>query len=205
MKNISFVFLSIFAFCLLALSGLTDAHAHSKGQQPTVPIPTVTGTPSGVIASVSLDVEDSPKVRSGPGVFYDQIGVLLPGQKVPVIGRTPGGDWLKIEYPGTAGGVGWIYAPLVSLTPGELSIVEPPPAPTVMMTQTINPTLAAQFITTPIPTRLPTFTPANPLVVPTMQDFSISTSSGGIPMGLVITILIAMGITLGVAALFQRH
>lgn len=192
--------------CLIIFgsSGLVVVNGQTKAQQPTVPIPTVTGTPSGVIASVSLDVQDNPKVRSGPGVFFDQIGVLLPGQKVPVIGRTPGGDWLKIEYPGTQGGVGWIYAPLVSLTPGELSIVEPPPTPTVALTQTINPTLAAQFITTPIPTRLPTYTPASPLIIPTLIDYSIS-SRAGIPVGLMIVILLAIGVTLGIAAFFQRR
>ena len=196
----------VFVVCITTFLSFNNSTslAAEKFQQPTVPIATVTGTPSGVIAIVSLDVVDYPKVRSGPGIFFDQIGVLLPGQRIPVLGRTPGGDWLKIEYPGTPGGSGWIYAPLVTLTPGELSIVEPPPTPTVMMTQTINPTLAAQFITTPIPTRMATFTPANPLIIPTIQDFSVSSRSG-IPVGMIIIGLLAVGATLGVAAIFQRR
>jgi len=54
-----------------------------------------------------------------------------------------------IVYLGTPGSQGWIYAPYVSLTPGELPIIEPPPTPTPLYTTTIDPTLAAQFVMTP--------------------------------------------------------
>ena len=169
-------------------------------QQPTVAIPTVTGTPEGVTATVLLDQEDAVNVRSGPGVFFDKVGILQPGQKVSVSGRSAGGDWVMIEYFGAPGNYGWVYSPVVFISPGELPIIEPPSTPTPEITQTINPTLAAQFITTPNPTRMPTYTPGDPLVIPTYTDTYRTSFLGGIPMGLVIIILAGLG---GIMALFS--
>ena len=169
-------------------------------QQPTVAIPTVTGTPEGVTAIVLLDQPDPVNVRSGPGSFFDKVGVLLPGQKVTVSGRSAGGDWVMIDYPGVPGNFGWVYSPLVYISPGELSIIEPPSTPTPEVTQTINPTLAAKFVTTPNPTRLTTFTPGDPLVIPTYEDTFSSSFMGGIPMGIIIILLAGLG---GLLALFS--
>lgn len=169
-------------------------------QQPTVAIPTVTGTPEGVTATVLLDQVDPVNVRSGPGVFFDKIGVLLPGQKVTVAGRSAGGEWIVIDYPGVPGSFGWVYSPVVSLSPGELQIIEPPSTPTPAITQTINPTFAAQFITTPNPTRMPTYTPGERLVVPQYEDSFTSSFIGRIPAGLIIIILGGLG---GLLALFS--
>ena len=187
---------------IVLLSMNITVNAESLSQQPTVLISTVTGTPVGVMAVVRLDQENQINVRSGPGVFFDNVGVLLPGQKVPALGRTAGGDWILVQYPGTQGGSGWIYAPLVSLTSGTLSIIEPPSTPTPAITQTIDPTLAAQFIQTPIPTRLPTFTPPPPVIIPTFTDYSGSTP-GLIPVGLIIIVLIGLGLLIGLFIYIQ--
>jgi len=175
--------------------------AEGMNQQPTIAIPTVTGTPEGVMVSVSIFQEETVNIRSGPNAaLYDKVGVLLPGQKAAVLGRTAGGDWVMIEYPGAPNNIGWVFTPLVDISPGEVPIVEPPFTPTPNITETINPTLAAQFVTTPIPTRLSTYTPATPLVVPTYQDFSRTSFLGNIPMGFVILILAGLG---GLLALFS--
>ncbi len=198
-------FTNIFSFAFISLIVLfivaePVAAGELIAQQPTVAIPTVTGTPEGVMATVLLDQEDPVNVRSGPGVFFDKVGVLLPGQKVSVSGRSAGGDWVMIDYPGAPGNYGWVYSPVVSISPGELPIIEPPSTPTPEVTQTINPTLAAQFITTPIPTRMPTYTPGDQLVVPTYSDTYRTSFLGGIPIGLVIIILAGFG---GLMALFS--
>jgi uncharacterized protein YraI len=168
-------------------------------QQPTGFLATVTGTPEGVMATVLIDQPDPINVRSGPSTLFDKIGVLLPGQRVSVKGRSVGGDWIMIDFPGVPGDFGWVLAGLVVLSPGELQIIEPPSTPTPIVTQTINPTLAAQFITTPDPTRMPTFTPGDRLIVPTYADTFTSSFLGKIPAGLVIFILAGMG---GLLALF---
>lgn len=192
--------------CTLALQlfwGIfSSVKAETLQQQPTVALPTVTGTPVGVMVVVNLDQPDPVNVRSGPGRLYDLIGVLLPGQKAPALGRSAGGEWILIQYPGANGGKGWVYAPVVSLTPGSLQIIEPPPTPTASANQTIDPTLAAQFIQTPIPTRKATFTPAPPLVIPTYSDYSASTT-GPIPMGLIIFIILSIGVMIGLFAILR--
>ena len=104
-----------------------------------------------------------------------------------------------IDFPGVPGDFGWVLSGLVVLSPGELQIIEPPSTPTPIVTQTINPTLAAQFITTPDPTRMPTYTPGDRLVVPTYADTFTSSFLGRIPAGLMIIILAGLG---GLLALF---
>lgn len=174
-------------------------------QQPTVSIPTVTGTPSGPIAIVYSEPEDQINVRSGPGTEYPKVGVLLNRQQVPALGSTPGGSWVQIVYPGVEGGVAWVYAPLVRIIDGVLPIVEPPPTPTLQFTPTIDPTLASQFIVDIPPTRLPTFTPAPPLVIPTFPVEEIKTGTGGIPIGFVITGLTVLGVFGLIISLLRRR
>ena len=203
LNRIQKLFLIIIFALTMLFSFLNDSvKAEKLQQQPTVMLPTVTGTPEGVMVIVNLDQPDPINVRSGPGVLYNLIGVLLAGQKVPALGKSAGGDWVLIQYQGVSGGQGWVYAPVISLTPGDLQIIEPPPTPTVSVTQTIDPTLAAQFIQTPIPTRLATFTPSSPLVIPTYTDLSSSTSRA-LPIGLVIMLLMGIGALIGLFTIFQ--
>jgi hypothetical protein len=108
---------------------------------------------------------------------------MIPGQTAPALGRSPGGDWIEIYFPGVPGDVGWIYAPLVSLTPGFLPIIEPPPTPTPKTTATLDPTLVAAYTTPIIPTRLPTFTAPPPLQVPVRGSIDAQ-SVGRNPAGL---------------------
>jgi uncharacterized protein YraI len=175
-------------FILVAVFGLALAPLslrRAAAQQPTGSVPTVTGTPGGAYIIVNMDQEQI-NVRAGPSTYkYPPIGVLLAGQQVPALGRSPGGDWIQIEYPGVTGSVGWVYAPLVRLSPGaNLQIVEPPPTPTPASTPTIDPTLAAIFIVPETATRLPTFTPAPPLAIATFTDATPARS--GVPIGLLI-------------------
>jgi len=199
MKKISLLVL-VSLVVLISISTLSVVNASVLNQQPTISIPTVTGTPKGITATVSLNQEESINVRSGPGALFDKVGVILPGQEVPVLGRSAGGDWIMIEYPGAPNNIGWVYSPLVIVSPGELPIIEPPPTVTPAVTQTINATLAAQFISTPNPTRLATFTPAEPLIIPTYADVSRTSFLGRIPMGLVVIILGGLG---GLLAIFS--
>lgn len=179
--------------------------ANVEAQIPTGSVPTVTSTASGPIVTVRLDI-DQPNinVRSGPGTSdYDIIGLLLLGQKAVAKGRSIGGDWIMIEYPGVKGGIGWVHSSLVDITPGELPVVEPPPTSTPLVTVTIDPTMAAQFVVTLAPTRLPTFTPPPQLVIPTFITEGSGIATTGIPMGLVIISLAVIGIFLGLFALAQ--
>ena len=165
--------------------GLAEPH----NQQPTVSIPTVTSSPIGPMATVNSD-QDQINVRGGPGTDYPIVGVLVAGQRVPALGRSPGGDWVEISYLGVDGGIAWVYSYYVTVDK-ELPIIEPPPTPTPRVTPTIDPTLAAQFVIELAPTRMPTFTPPQPVVMPTYTEAPNVQSPTGVPVGFLV---IGMGV-----------
>ncbi len=173
-------------------------------QQPTVAIPTVTGTPTGPIGIVYSDPEEQINVRSGPGLDYPKVGILLNRQQVPALGATPGGSWIQIIYPGVEGGVAWVYAPLLRVD-GILPIVEPPPTPTPQVTPTIDPTLASQFVIEIPATRLPTFTPPPQLVIATFPAEEPISGTGNVPIGFVITGLTVVGLFGLILSILRRR
>ena len=133
-------------------------------------------TPSGVFITVTYT--DPINVRSGPStVNYPIIGQLASGAVAPALGVSPAREWVQIAYPDSPDGTGWVYASFVSVSGGELPLVESPPTPTPLVTNTIDPTLAAQFAIQPTQTRMPTFTPPPPLSVPQFEDESSPGSS----------------------------
>lgn len=189
----------LLAGCVLILLGggvilSGNVSAEENYQQPTVSVPTVTGTPEGPTIRVNAD-NDQINVRSGPGTDYETVGVMIAGQEAPAYGRSAGGSWIQIGYLGVEGGIGWVYSPLVTILRGSsLSIVEPPPTATPRVTPTIDPTLASQFIVESAPTRLPTFTAPAELVIPTYEPPAEDVLSVTLPMGLIIVILGVIGI-----------
>ena len=198
---LSIIFLGAGLAMFLAETSLVQAS--DSYQQPTVAIATVTGTPKGPIAIVYSDPEDQINVRSGPGVNYPKVGVLINRQEVPALAKTEGGIWIKIVYPGVPEGVAWVYAPYVRVT-GELPIVPKPPTPTPETTPTIDPTLASQFISEIPPTRKPTFTPPPPLIIPTYASSPITSGTGGLPSGFIILGLVSIGV-FGLVVSFLRR
>ena len=109
---------------------------------------------------------------------------------------------MQISYPQGPGGVGWVYAYLVTLY-GTVPVVEPPPTPTPRVTPTINPTLAAQFIVDTPAVRLPTFTPPPPLAVATFPAASPLQLAGGKPLLYIMFFLAGVGLA-GVFLSFLR-
>jgi hypothetical protein len=176
----------IFMFAGMLLAFYVPAQTSVFAQQPTGSIPTVTGTPSGVIVAVYLDLAQI-NVYSGPSTYlYPAIGLLLAGQEVPAYGVSEDKNWIQIYYPGVPDSVAWVYAPYVSIKKtGKLpQIAAPPIVPTGTVESLIDPTLAAAFITPVPPTRLPTFTPPAPLVITTFSDDALN--AGRFPIGLLI-------------------
>ena len=93
-----FIRATLIVFTLFGLIGFTKINQVQAGphrQQPTVSIPTVTSSPTGPTIEVNGD-QDQINVRTGPGVFYPAVGILTARQRVPAIGRSPGGDWVQI-------------------------------------------------------------------------------------------------------------
>jgi len=190
----------LFVLGFASLLWLAPAWTPAAAQQPTGNIPTVTGTASGPFITVTNP--DGVNVRAGPSSFdYATIGYLVVGETAPALGKSLAGEWIEITYLGAPGGIGWVYAPYVSLSPGSLSILEPPPTATPRTTPTINPTFAAAFQVQMTPTRLPTFTPPPPLAT---LNFEPAAGMGSrVPMGFVILGLALIGI-LGAVISFLR-
>lgn len=204
-RKYRWLLLSIYATLLILVAFVFTTPKRVIAQQPTGSIPTVTGTPKGITATIKIGItEDRVNVRSGPNVLYPEIGVIVLGVEVPVIGKSIGGDWLVIEYPGVSGGIGWIWANYMDVSPGELKVIESPPSPVPITTITIDPTMAAQFITTPEATRLPTFTAPPPLSIPTFEA-STGQELGGVPIGLIIVVLLVLGALMGLFSYFQSR
>jgi len=195
----------LFLFLALVIAGQQPGSSSVLAQQPTGSIPTVTGTPTGPTVAVDPSLE-SVLVYSGPSMInYPAIGVLLTGVRVPALGRAQDDDnWILIRYPGVPGSKAWIYGLYVSLSGvagQELPRIEIPPTPTPASTPTIDPTLAAAFIPPENATRLPTFTAAPPLAVPTFVDET--PGAGRIPVGLLIVGFVIVGV-LGTMFSFLR-
>ena len=187
---------------VLVALGHTVAGRAATVAEPT-PIPTVTSTPMGTTVVVLGGGNPQINVRAGPSSRWPIIGVLVVGERVPAIGRTPAGEWVKIVYPGSPDGTGWVYAYVVRVEGGDLPVVEPPPTPTPKVTPTVDPTLAAQFLVEVPPTRLPTFTAPPPLIVPTFSAATPPTAR--FPSALVIGGLFLLGLFGLVVSFWQRR
>jgi hypothetical protein len=187
----SLVFWVVFLFLTSLFAMVRDVKAQQLNPEQTPAF-------SGVIATVLRGDNPEINVRSGPGVDYALVGRLPEGAQVPAIGRSIGGDWVQIRFQEAEGGIAWVYAYLVTLS-GEVPLVEPPPTPTPRTTPTIDPTLAAQFIIEKVPTRLPTFTPPPPLVIPT---YAVEEAAGAGSPEAVLYAVIGLGI-LGILGLLM--
>ncbi len=162
-----------------------------------------TPVPAGSAPFVTAQ-EEGANVRSGPSsVAYPVIGRLGVGETAPAIGVSPHHEWIEISFAGGARGTGWVYTAFVTLSPGFLPEVEPPPTPQQPATATIDPTLAAAFNVEPTQTRLPTFTPPPPLTVPVFPNSGAAT--GGFPMGMAISIIALVGAAVLGVSFFGRH
>ncbi len=158
--------------------------------------PTADSTPgAGIFITVLYD-EPQINIRMGPSsTIYPIVGTMVSGASAPALGRSPGGDWIQIEFPSAPGGKGWVYSPLVQLSPGTLQVVEPPPTPVPPSTSTVDPTLAAQFVVQPTNTRLPTFTPPPTLeIMPTFTQPSSFYTKDSVPLVVIIAALAVLGL-----------
>lgn len=192
-RSMKYSLASILLILVMAIISQTSkAEAGILRQIPTGSVPTVTSSPTGAMITVTRE-QDQINVRRGPGTNYPIVGVLIAGAQVPALGRSEGGQWIQVVYPGGPEGIAWVYSPLVTVE-GSLPIIEPPPTPTPLTTPTIDPTLAAQFIVEVPPTRLPTFTPPPPIVIPTFPPDQPVSGTGRVPMGFVIIGMAVIGL-----------
>lgn len=113
-------------------------------------------------------------VRSGPGRDFDSLGLLNQNDVVSILGKDSSGTWMKIDYPASADGTGWVAAEYLQIenidaiptldeaaempaaeTP--VSSTQPPSQPAALTDgDTANDPLA-DFVLSPASTRLAQF------------------------------------------------
>ncbi len=199
MKQIWFHLLSVILIPLLIYWTLfASAPTVVLAQQPT-------NIPAGIFITVTTE-EPQINVRMGPSSsIYPIVGTLSRGETAPALGRSQGGDWIKIEYPGAPYDQGWVYSPLVQVTGGALAVVGAPPTPPQPPTATIDPTLAAQFNILPTGTKPPTFTPPPSLNTPSFTQIPTGNSIDSVPRGIIILALVILGVIGFFLSLIQRR
>ncbi len=182
--------LALTAFVVGARAAAATALAAAPPQQAITP----TLPPNRV--EIFADVN----VRAGPGTDYDQVGVLIPGQTSPIVGRNPDGTWFEIEYVGGANGIGWVFKDLVRVV-GDLNTmptVIPPPTPTLLPTTTPVPgatqgTDSFASTATPSANRPPTFTAPAAVALPTLLPAQGISAGGAFPPAVLIIVLTVLG------------
>ncbi len=163
----------IFGFTTLVSLGSFKNPVAAQQLNTITPSPTMTMTVSAGMPYITVTYIEPINVRTGPSSFdYPIVGTLPVGGTAAAIGRSPAGEWIEIEFPESPRGTAWVYAANVTVAPPNalLPVVEPPPTPAPLETDTLNPTFVAAFPTIPTSTRLPTFTPPPPLAIPTYEN-----------------------------------
>jgi uncharacterized protein YgiM (DUF1202 family) len=128
---------------LIALIVNFSNRGTESGQAPE-PIATVTGVvtvappeptivpPTPETGAPTVTAMGIVNVRSGPGVNYPRIGLLIDGQTANAIGRSADSAWWVIELPNYVApdGRGWVSADYVTVSNAEdVPIIEAPPLP----------------------------------------------------------------------------
>lgn len=175
---------------MLIMPTVASVHAQAVSATPT---PTISGNSQPYITN-TYTTELFVNVRAGPSSVYygSPIGELPEGATASAVAITSGHDWIEISFPSAPNGVGWVYAPFVTLT-GSPPIIEPPPTFTPIAISTIDPTLMVTYSLKPTETRLPTFTPPAPLAIPTFSNVPVQPSAR-FPFGIVILSLGIAGV-----------
>lgn len=120
------------------------ADASSTASQDAQPAPPPTDAPTPTIEPTAAPTTTPPptaisgpqaslkagnefvNVRSGPGLSFDKVSELKPGQRVPVRGKSADGAWWQITLPDNPNSIGWVFAEYLDLSgdPASLPVIE---------------------------------------------------------------------------------
>jgi formylglycine-generating enzyme required for sulfatase activity len=113
-----------------------EADETLESEQP----PKTESTPGVAIEEISerMEASTNTNIRKRPSSNADRVGLLSAGQTTEVTGRVLGRDWYRINNP--AGGIGYVYAPLLKKPKPEAqpepTPKAPPPPPVTTKRQT---------------------------------------------------------------------
>jgi uncharacterized protein YraI len=197
-KSAGFFFISLL-IAFLALVGVSGTTVSARqAETPTL-------TPRPETALITVTYLEAINVRAGPNsVYYPVVGSLPVDSVAQAVGRSKAGEWIKIMFPeaNDGSGYGWVYAPLVTLSPGFLPVVEPPPTAVPAYVRTIDPSFVASLQPPPTATRPPTYTAPPLLVIPTYEN--PGSDDGGISTGIIVILLGGLGVAGLLVATLRR-
>ncbi len=93
------------------VQGTFDALPYTDGTQPEFEPPDAT---QGIV----VQAYGNMRIRSGPGLQHPQIGRVLWGARVQVLGRSPDGRWYKIQHGSVTG---WSFAAWYRVVQGDVN------------------------------------------------------------------------------------
>jgi len=111
------------------LPTITPASAGTATALVLPPLPDPTATPAGSPTPfASFEVNPAVEglmLRIGPGVLFDALQMLGSEATLTVLGKSPGGEWLKVQS--ANGTLGWVFAGLVksSVDLRAIPVIEP--------------------------------------------------------------------------------
>lgn len=117
--------------------GVTPEETAVPGETPVPTVdPNVTVVPTATLEGVWVRVNvQALNVRTGPGPNYDRLGQVELNAQFRVLGAIADYSWFAIDFQSN---VGWVAAQYVEVLGGlaGVSIVQPPPTPTISATLT---------------------------------------------------------------------
>ncbi len=102
-------------------------------------------TPTPIVPMITVSVPTN--CRIGPGIPYDMVGALLPGEVAQVLAVDPTHQFFYIPNPDSPGDYCWVWAHYATITGSTnlLPIYTPPPSPTPTNTATPSPGFDLSF------------------------------------------------------------
>lgn len=134
------------ALVLLGLwlwSRVTPAVNASPGYQATPPpapvtFPTLTAPAANALATETPTrtpteappvqaeaIDGAVNVRAAPDIEAPRLGSINPGETYPILGRAEGTLWLRIRFPESPDGTGWVFEQVVNIIgdAGDIAII----------------------------------------------------------------------------------
>jgi hypothetical protein len=144
------------------------------GEPARTPTPVVQLTPTSEAVSTPtiplVTTTTDLNIRSGPGMAYPVVGLMLAGQTARVTGQSADEEWWQIEFLGVAEQRGWISAKYTTPQNAiDVPIVQAPPPPL--------PTSTPQ----PASTNAPTPTATSPVITDWLGEYYNNDSLNGFP------------------------
>jgi hypothetical protein len=161
---------------LMALNGMSDVSGLRVGQRLIIrsqgqSLPATEVAPENLLPPTEASVEQIPTLqpgsvfavvpqnesqevfaRGGPGIVYFPTAPLEPGTRLPIIGRSPQGDWLQLAFTDDPSRVGWVFFNQVAIEglSGAQAIQALPVTSPLLPPQAGKPALSRAACTTPV-------------------------------------------------------